>query len=233
MKIKFIVLTCEKYLKSRGKSILETWGKNQNITFLSDKNGRDNIISFDNLSSDYSEMWNRYYEYIKNNSNEDDWICFTDDDTHINIENLRKTLSLYSPDKDLYLGKKLFLSERATDMDGNYTGFPLNSLVGEKCTLPLYYASGGAGFVISKSTFTKLKKYVTEFINIPRCFNTDVTFGMWMKNCEIPLIDNKFFNSTNPTSLNHSSIDIINSISYHYVSPDTMAQINVLINEKI
>jgi len=55
--IKFIVLTCEKYIKTRVESVKNSWGKDQNITFLSDKNGKDEILSFDNLDPSYSEMF--------------------------------------------------------------------------------------------------------------------------------------------------------------------------------
>lgn len=233
-KIKFIILTCEKYLSTRAASIKNSWGKNQNIIFLSDKNGNNNdIISFDSLPTDYSEIWNRYYELIKNIDIDEDWIFFADDDTYINIENLQNLIFTLNKNDCLYIGKELFLSERATDAENRYTGFPLNSLIGDGAFLPLKYASGGAGFLISKATFNKLKKHLSDSNFPARSYNTDVTFGVWTRNCDIKIINNDLFNTINPSALHHSKQQILKSITYHYVDHKMMEDIHSLINEKI
>lgn len=231
MKIKFIVLTCEKYLHTRTQSVKNTWGKNQNIVFLSDKNGKDNIVSFDNLPTNYSELWQRYYQYIKNNDCYEDWIFFADDDTYVNIENLNKIIINLSKDIDLYLGKELFLSERATDKEGNYTGFPLNTVKGEGANLPLSYVSGGAGFLISKNTYKKLQNHLCNTQNIAQAYNTDVTFGFWIKNCKINVTNSDLFNTTNPQVLHHSKEKMKQAITYHYVNEKMMLDIHKIINE--
>lgn len=231
MKIKFIVLTCEKYLNTRTESVKNTWGKNQNVVFLSDKNGNNNIVSFDNLPSEYSELWQRYYQYIKNYDCSEDWIFFADDDTYINIANLNKIIENMPNDIDLYLGKELFLSERATDKEGNYTGFPLNTLKGKGADLPLKYVSGGAGFLISKSTYKKLKNHINTTQDIAQAYNTDVTFGFWIKNCNINVTNNDGFHTTNPQVLNHSKEQIKKAITYHYVDYKMMIDIHKITNE--
>lgn len=233
-KVKFIVLTCQKYLNTRAASIKNSWGRKENITFLSDKNGNNNdIISFDNLSSNYSELWNRYYEFIKDVDIKEDWIFFADDDTYVNIQNLQNLISTLDKNDCLYIGKELLLSERATDSQNRYTGFPLDTLIGEGAFLPLNYASGGAGFLISKNAFDKLKKHLLQSNFPARSYNTDVAFGIWMRNCNIKIINNDLFNTTNPSVLHHSKKQICNSITYHYVHDKMMEDLHSLINEKI
>jgi len=231
--IKFLVLTCEKYLKTRAESIKNSWGKDQNINFLSDKNGQNETVSFDNLSSSYCDMWQRYFEYIKKTEIFEDWIFFADDDTYVNIKNLEKLIRNLDPQETFYIGKELFLSENATDFEGRSTGFPLNTLFGEGAFLPLKYASGGAGFLLSKKSFFILQKYFLNCNYPARAYNTDVAFGIWMRNCKINIKNNDLFNCSNPKVMNHCKNEILKSISYHYVDEKMMLDIHSTINEKI
>ena len=64
MKIKFLILTCEKNLETKAKSVLETWAEDQELTFLSDYGNSNNIISFQ-IPPDYAFMSMRYSNYIK------------------------------------------------------------------------------------------------------------------------------------------------------------------------
>lgn len=233
MNIKYIVLTCEKYLNTRAESIKKTWGKDKDLIFLSDKNGSNNIISFDNLSSSYSDMWQRYYEFIRQIDIDNEWVLFADDDTYINISNLNKLINTLNHEDSIYIGKKLFLSEIATDFDGQYTGFPLNSLIGEGAYLPLEYASGGAGFLLSKKSYKTIRNYLLQLNSPARAYNTDVAFGMWIRNCNINITNNIKFNSNNPIKLCHSKNEILDSITYHYVNERLMLSLHEFINENV
>ena len=66
MKIKFIILTCEKYHNTRVDIIRKTWGENKDIWFLSDMNIGDDIIGYDYLQKGYENIWMKYSELLKN-----------------------------------------------------------------------------------------------------------------------------------------------------------------------
>jgi len=146
---------------------------------------------------------------------------------------LQKLIHKLNPQEDFYIGKELFLSEKATDFNGDYTGFPLNTLFGQGTFLPLKYASGGAGFLLSKKAFLKLKEHLCNSTFPARAYNTDVAFGIWMRNCKINVKNNDLFNCSNPNIMKHSKNQISESITYHYVDEKTMNYIHSFINEKI
>jgi len=229
MKVKFLVLTCRKNFETKAKSVLETWGSGQEILFLSDYGNSHNIISFQ-IPPDYAFMSMRYSNYIKSLTDiESDWYFFCDDDTFVNVLNLSNFLLDFDSNESFYIGKKLLLTEKCLDSEGNYTGFPVNSLRGDRATLPLNYASGGAGFVLSKRSFLKLKEYLTNCKDIPYSYNTDVTMGFWIRNCGIEISDNNYFNTHTPIDHKHDKDQIRKSFTYHYLSDKEMRYLNILI----
>ena len=44
---------------------LNTWGKKQKLTFLSDMNIGNDIAGFEYLKKGYENIWQKYFEYIK------------------------------------------------------------------------------------------------------------------------------------------------------------------------
>ena len=74
------------------------------------------------------------------------WIFFCDDDTFIFLPNLLRSLSKYSPDRDYYVG--LYWTPRI-DMEWK--------------EVQIAYASGGAGYAISRSLLARLAP------TMPRC----------------------------------------------------------------
>lgn len=229
MKIKYIVITCEKYHDTRVKSVRETWGNEENITFLSDKTIGDDIVGFDYLIKGYENIWMKLYEFLKKNTDFDqDWYFFTDDDTFVNKKNTNSLLDGYNPESLLCLGHVGALNADATDLDGNFTGFPLHTIMGKNTELPIRYVSGGAGFILSRSSMKSICNYLNtlEQYQVPRSYNSDVTFGFWMRNCGIVIKDIFGFWWTNPKELNHD-IDVVkSSYTYHYISDSEMFNLN-------
>lgn len=229
MNIKFITITCEKYHDTRVKKVRETWGKSQDISFLSDFNLGDDIIGFDYLKRGYENIWLKYYELLKNyNDFSHDWYFFTDDDTFVNISSVEKLLKGYNTNSPICIGHVGRLNPNGTDMDGNQTGFPMHTIVGN-AYLPITYVSGGAGFILSKKAMQLICDYIKKERNIPGSYNSDVTFGFWVRNAGINISDIKGFWWTNPKELNHNDIIIKNSYTYHYVNEDMMEEIYIKI----
>jgi hypothetical protein len=225
MKIKFITITCEKYHNTRVDTIRKTWGNNQDIWFLSDMNMGDDIIGYDYLQRGYENIWMKYSELLKKTTSyEYDWYFFTDDDTFVNIDNINDLLKNYNSDDAICIGHTGALNSDGKDMDGNFTGFPMSSIVGKDVDLPLYYVSGGAGFILSRKSMNLVCDYLRslETHQIPGSYNSDVTFGFWLRNSEIRVVDVLGFWWTNPKELNHDYAKIESSYTYHYVNEKDM-----------
>lgn len=228
-KIKFITLTCEKYHNTRVESIRKTWGQNQDVYFLSDFNIDSDIIGFDYLPKGYENVWMKYVEFIKTNSNFDhDWYFFTDDDTYVNINNINKLLTKFNSSNSICIGHVGELNPDARDMDGNFTGFPIHTIIGKDTSLPLVYVSGGAGFILSNEAMRMICQYIKDIktFDIPRSYNGDVTFGFWIRNSGIEIRDVHGFWWTNPKDLNHSKDDVRDSYTYHYIDHEEMLNLH-------
>lgn len=226
MKIKFITLTCEKYHDSRVSKIRETWGKGQDISFLSDLNIYSDIIGYDYLPKGYQNIHYKYSEFFRQYSNFSyDWYFFTDDDTYVNIDNVKNILKKYNCDEPICIGRVGRLNPDATDKDGNYTGFPLDSIQGSGTLLPLTYVGGGAGFILSVESFKIINHYLNNLNDIPRCYSGDVTVGFWLRNSGIKCVNNDGFWWSHPVDLGHTDDDIRKNCTYHYVDEKMMDEL--------
>lgn len=230
MKIRFVTITCEKYHDTRVKKIRETWGKSQDVLFLSDSNIGTDIIGYEHLAKGYENIWLKYSEFFKSyNDLSYDWYFFTDDDTFVNLKNIEILLKNYDTNSPICVGHVGELNPDGTDMDGNQTGFPLHTIHGNGTQLPIIYVSGGAGFILSKKSMELICDYIKKETNVPGSYNSDVTFGFWGRNAGVNIVDIKGFWWTNPTELNHSLSEIENSYTYHYVSESMMDELNKVI----
>lgn len=226
MKVKYITITCEKYHSTRVQSIRDTWSKNQDVVFLSDTNIAPDIVGFDYLRKGYENIWMKYREIIKNWTDFTyDWYFFTDDDTFVNVKNVNNLLKNYSVDDKICIGVLGVLNPDATDRGGNKTGFPLRTIQGDQTELPLTYPSGGAGFILSLESMKTINKYLNTIQDVPRCYNSDVTIGFWIRNSGIKNINIEGFWWTNPTELQHDVDMIRKSYTYHYVDEKMMCEL--------
>jgi hypothetical protein len=219
MKIKAVVLTCPAYHETRVKAVRETWGKCYDTVFLSDRNEGNDIIGYDYLPVGYYNAWAKYAEFIKNEKIEYDWYFFTDDDTFVNDKNIIGLLN--NPDKSVCYCHVGELNKDGTDAVGSPTGFPLNTIKGGE--LPLTYAGGGAGFIISSSAMKDVIKYINSCDVIPNSCYGDVTFGFWLRGAGVELIDTKDMNPSCPVAPNEDDVKRIKT--YHYVTPEKMKQL--------
>lgn len=222
------MLTCEKYLNTRAKGVKDTWSKDLDIIHLSDKmNIREDVFSYE-IPGGYSDMSKRYIEFFRNEKIGDyDWIIFCDDDSYFNMKNLYKLLENYDSNDKISIGRVGRLNPDATDMSGNFTGFPLNTIKGNNTHLPIDYYSGGAGFILSKPLFDDLQNYIKNEKNLADSYNTDVTMGFWLRSINSKLIHfNDKFCHNNPFKNN---LDIHSIVSCHYVTPEEMKKLNEII----
>lgn len=236
MKIKCIVVTCEKYHNTRVKSIQETWGTEIETLFLSDINLGQNIIGFEYLPTGYHNLWMKFEKFFLSFDFTDDWYLFCDDDTFVNVNNINNLISTRD-NEDVCLGFICHLKPGALDEFNNYTGFPLHSIAGDQTYLPLTYPSGGAGFLLNKNSAIRVQNYLKSLkesdILTPQAYNSDVTIGFWIRNAGIKLEKIEGFCPQNPENMEHSLDIVPNSYTYHYINPERMYELNQFVNEKV
>jgi len=228
--VEFIVLTADKYLNTRAESIRKTWGKGQNLKFLTDsKSDIEDVIGYD-TPLNYLGIQDKYQSFFKKyDFTKSDFFFFCDDDTFVNLKNLD---NLESPDKDnlFAIVRLLCLNSDATDMWGNYTGTNVSAIKGDRTTLPLYYASGGSGFIISQAGCLAVQNYLSTCTNIPWSTFGDVSLGFWLRNCKVKLIpnDNLWWDTHEKLLYNkwekYESDE--NVITFHYVNEELMDTYN-------
>lgn len=226
MKIRAIVLTCKKYHDTRVKTIKQTWGQDIETVFLSDENDGNDIIGYSDVVAEYDSVFLKHLAFLKryNNLNAD-WYIFCDDDTFLNIPNIKNVLKKYNSEDNIIIGSRCVLNNDGTDAHGDQTGFLMHTIHGDEAHLPVEHPSGGAGFIITKTTFLKLKEYLKNNRKIGFCYKSDVTFGFWVNQVKAKFIDNRLFTGNTPQVYNHTEQDIKNNLTYHYVNEDLMKQL--------
>ena len=237
MKIKSIIVTCEKYHDSRVKSIEETWGKDIETIFLSDINDNDKFIGFPELPTGYENLWMKFAKFFMSFNFTDDWYLICDDDTFINVDNIKKLAKKENQDNPICFGFMCYLKEGALDEFNNYTGFPLQSISGHQTNLPIVYPSGGAGFLINKSAVIRIQNYLNSLsrigISIPQAYNSDVAIGFWIRNSNVEFVKVDGFCPQNPENMEHEYSQIPKSYTYHYITPERMYELKKIINEEV
>jgi hypothetical protein len=237
MSVKCVVLTCEKYHNSRVVAIDNTWGKEIDVIYLSDLTIEDKFIGYPELPKGYENIYHKYIKFFKEYNFTEDWYFFCDDDTYVNVDKLKTLINNNNNNNNnspICIGIVGTLNADATDKYGNFTGFPLHTITGDSSYLPIRYPSGGAGFLLNLSAIRCIKNYfnmISDF-DIPKCYNSDVTIGFWIRNSGIELLNVDGFWWANPEGLNHTDEQIKNSYTYHYVSESLMYELqNKIKNE--
>ncbi|XP_046352005.1 fringe glycosyltransferase-like [Haliotis rufescens] len=155
------VKTSKKYHESRVGVILKTWFtlvREQTYFFTDseDKNFQDrtgghmintNCSSTHNRQALCCKMALEYDTFMDSNKR---WFCHVDDDTYVNIPQLLKLLQGYNHTQDWYLGKPS-LRHPIEIMDRDHPGQKL----------AYWFATGGAGFCISKGLALKMMPHAS------------------------------------------------------------------------
>ncbi len=228
--IQFIILTCDKYIETRADTIKRTWGKDNDVIFLTDSNlNINNFIGYD-TPKNYNGIYFKYLNFFKNyDFTKKNYYFFTDDDTFVNLKNLEK-LELQDKDSSFAICRLLCLNPDGTDLWGNQTGTNVSIIRGDNVNLPLYYPSGGSGFILSQRACISVQNYVRTIQNLPWCIFGDVSIGFWLRNSNVELIkNNNFWWDTHDNLLNNKWVpynDDSDVITYHYVNEKIMEEYN-------
>ncbi|XP_043662575.1 glycoprotein-N-acetylgalactosamine 3-beta-galactosyltransferase 1 [Drosophila teissieri] len=128
-----LVLTWPMKYMSGARAVSETWGRHCNRVVYYGSSTVTTVSGLEivglNATDTRSKLWGKtkaaFRHAYRNYGHEADWFYKADDDTYAIMENMRKLLKPYSPDKPIYFGSP----------------FKLGSTL---------YMSGGAGYVLSK-----------------------------------------------------------------------------------
>jgi hypothetical protein len=208
MKICYIILTCEPFLKSRCEWQKRTWltqvGPTHDYFFLSAKADPERrVLGWDTVD-DYTSCPIKYLALLRSaaiDASKYDWIFFCDDDTYV------------------------FHDRLVAYLDNLKTERPVNSrlYVGHLLCEGYPYMSGGAGFALSPQLFQDLCEYTRDSNNMPAIHRySDVSFGYWMNDIaqsgkEIILVhEPQKFNG----SPHRDEKEIDDAITFHYVRED-------------
>ena len=210
-RIAYIILTCNKYMDTRVMYQKNTFLKNVDYYYISNKMDKENhIYGFDTCDA-YNDCPNKYLQFIKNMNIDYDFYLFIDDDSYVFSNKLIHFLSYFDSQRHYYMG-----------VDFSQTNI-------------LTVFSGGAGFILSNKTYCLLKNYlqndktIDEYkkeytILYPNCSlnHGDVFMAMWLSetnkmNHLIQYVNTgKYFHAYTNKDLNF----IKNIITLHYLKTE-------------
>jgi len=207
LKITYIVLTCDSYIKTRCNIVNETWRNNIDLTdkfyFLSSTPDlKKNILGYYD-PDDYIGAPIKKSSLFIQNTFDTDWIFICDDDTYVFPDRLKTLLKKYNNKLDLCVC-------RVGNCAFNPNNFNIN--------FPVTFPSGGAGFAITNSLFTKIKNYLSSIKPIPHSLNGDVSFGVWARdiNFEAYIDRGDMLKAQHPGHPENNNVDLKQVITMHY-----------------
>ena len=200
MRITYVVLTCEAYLKTRCRWMRDSWirhvAKEDRVFFLSGSaHPSDQVVGW-NTPDGYDGCAQKYLTFFREMPNDDtDWIVFVDDDTFVVPDRLRACLAHYDPGVSVWIGKRV--------PDGEVP-----------------YLSGGAGIVVSRALYSAVRSYLQSTSVALHTIYSDLELGRWVATRSgVTLISDLRFNSHPHTEEG----DLRTAITFHYVT-EALAQ---------
>ncbi|CAL1537637.1 unnamed protein product [Lymnaea stagnalis] len=183
------ILTSPQNLEKKAIHVKNTWTKRCNVVVFISSQKNDSFPTVgvnakegrQHLTAKSMQAFKYLYDHHLGDA---DWFLKADDDTYVIMENLRYFLSGEDPNKPLYFGQRFrpFLKQG--------------------------YASGGAGYVISKEALTRYGR--RGFDNASVCRNAsgheDVEMGRCLQNLGVVL---------------KPSLDALNRTRFHCLTPET------------
>jgi hypothetical protein len=200
------VLTTYNYKEKRQKYLENTWLLDvENYIFASDKDEGKNLKLSER--TDYQSAEQKQINsipFLFGLSRKFKYYMFVDDDTFVNVDNLLNFLN----SQEIKTAGRI-LSKTTDSGNGIFRHFP-----------SLEYYSGGAGFLFDRQILEKIFYSMSYYQETPW---GDVSLGLIMQKAGIKVEDySNLFHSFSPKTLNHGKEKIIESITYHYVDPQTM-----------
>lgn len=208
MKILFVILTCEKYEKTRVKWQAATWRHDVVHFIYLNRAPPPNDETYQNLSK-------KYLVFLKNYDQTDqyDWFFFCDDDTFCFTQRLNQFASLCDSNSCLMAGYELpeHLVKKATD-------------------IKVRACSGGAGILVSAKLLKNIQAYLNSTNDVTVLNEqADVSLAIWAQasSPDLIVVDAQYFfrpeSPRHPTNKNWH-----HCITYHYCNQEDFHYLNHL-----
>lgn len=191
----YCVIHTEKQ-SDRHNTILNTWGKNQEIIFYSDHDDPLKHVYKVSNRNDYAsgqEKQINIFSFLKHYFYSYEWYFFCDNDTFVNTNKVINDLSTFDPSRINCCSINHWPNDPS-----------------------LFYPSGGAGFLIHQSIMSVLwNNTLTIYDNLEY---GDVSLGLNSKRLNIQLNHNPLFNGMHPSFYGMSlNTDIKKFYTFHYI----------------
>jgi hypothetical protein len=207
MRIAYVVLTCEKYSKTRVE-----WQKRHMFSHIdmNDVYYLGHIMDSKNhqyswgAADDYEHLTDKFRDFFKNTDLDYDWYMLIDDDTYVYDDRLRAALAIYHPDYPTAIGQSM---EHLNDNDINKD-------------LKQYF-SGGAGTALSRGTYRAICEWIC--VATPLAFEfhwcADISLGMWLTQVDgIHMVHQPRFHAD---FYNEEEHDFKKEITYHHLKEES------------
>lgn len=209
MNILYLILHTKKQ-PDRYYNIINTWAKNKQYIFCSDHNDQENnIYQFsDNDSYDSGqEKQINCIKFLPERMLDFDWYFFCDNDTFVNTKLLEHQITQSNTEE--------ILCQAINTWPVDFT---------------MFYPSGGAGFLMSKSILHYLKDKI-EHNNV---IWGDVSVGLNIKKHGIKIKHSNLLKSQPPDYYNIALSDVHKYLSFHYIKDEvTMTDLYNRCNNEI
>jgi hypothetical protein len=178
----------------RYENVMTTWGQNVPCLFYSDHDDAEKSIIKVSERTDYHSNEDKFvnvFQHIPEDKQTFDWYLFCDNDTFVNTSLLQATLEEF--DEEKIYGQEIFT-------------WPNDPSLG--------YPSGGGGILMSQ----KRLKHAIEHFHTYNVGYSDVSFGIYLREFNIELVNDKRFRSQPPEHYFIKIGDAPTYFTFHYIT---------------
>ncbi|XP_074967613.1 beta-1,3-N-acetylglucosaminyltransferase radical fringe [Phalacrocorax aristotelis] len=222
------VKTTRKYHKSRLDLLLQTWisqARGQTFIFTDWEDRELRLKAGDHMiNTNCSAVHTRQalcckmsVEYDKFLESGQKWFCHVDDDNYVNPRTLLRLLSAFSHSQDVYVGRP--------SLDHPIEAADHVQSDGSKTTVKFWFATGGAGFCISRGLALKMSPWASlgnfistaERVRLP----DDCTIGYIIEGLlEVKLLHSPLFHSHLENLQRLQGESVLQQVTLSYGDPE-------------
>lgn len=207
MRVLYCPQSSVKFWLTRGRTILETWGKD--VDLIPNMNIQGYYGSTENAKLFLNELLLHQQFY--------DWYVLTDDDVYVWTKRLEAELAKIDP-------QRLTCYCWIYEFTQNINRDKWSECKGEGIQTPIKYPSGPC-FAITNAAFQKMAKFLTltDQTKLPYSYYADVAYGFYMRACGIELVhDDRFDIEGTKTDAEHLKTNLMS----HRLSCDKIREIH-------
>ncbi|XP_048820699.1 beta-1,3-N-acetylglucosaminyltransferase radical fringe isoform X1 [Lagopus muta] len=222
------VKTTRKYHKTRLELLFQTWisrARGQTFIFTDWEDRELRLKAGDHMiNTNCSAVHTRQalcckmsVEYDKFLESGQKWFCHVDDDNYVNPRTLLRLLSAFSPSQDVYVGRP--------SLDHPIEAADHVQSDGSKTSVKFWFATGGAGFCISRGLALKMSPWASlgnfistaERVRLP----DDCTIGYIIEGLlEVKLLHSPLFHSHLENLQRLQGDSVLQQVTLSYGDPE-------------